>query len=82
MGIFDSLTDLAAEVVASPLTLTAKAIDVTIKTAEANSRGCRKSSRKSGRCLLIKLVTNEYLLSSTMMLLSVQKCTTTSTWSK
>ena len=33
--LFDSLTDLAAEVIASPVTLTAKAIDVTIKTAEA-----------------------------------------------
>lgn len=35
MGIFDTLTDIAAEVVASPLTVTAKAVDLTIKTAEA-----------------------------------------------
>ena len=35
MGMFDFLTDVAAEVVAAPLTLTAKAVDLTVKTAEA-----------------------------------------------
>ena len=61
MGLFDSLTDLAAEVIASPVTLTAKAIDVTIKTAEAIPEVAEKTIDKIEKAVDKSIVTGKQI---------------------
>lgn len=51
MGIFDSLIDFTAEVIASPVTLTAAAVDATIKTVEALPEVAEKTIEKVDRAI-------------------------------